>query len=429
MASIFSLILKAYRRSVVSFASNEVQRAARKLAQEISWDGVVPGRPTVLVARRAQFSKDVEQLRQRTNLNFAAISAVKVKKVQEPWVPENLRQQTYFTALLDGAPDLKNRLEEFGSAFLLEASRRIKIDAFMVANFDYWQDEAIKLGCAALGIPFLVLSRENYTIPWTSPWLHRRIAKAKFRFHGNGVACFSHATKTAMSPGLADADDIWVTGAPRYDPWLNITPRPVNEKTHITLVTFNLPGYGAQDLFAEVLQQFAKTAAAAADRQVTWLVKCKKRADYDEISAKVPASNNLSLTYDTPLFDVFPVSRLVIGYNSLALVEALLTDTPVVIPWWGQTKADPSQFLLDPNDSAVAEVIYIARSPQEFAMLLRRAAAGEDLRRGSEAQRRAIFSRHMQLQEHGTASEAVEGFIRYYLAKGAQLPAGLSENQ
>lgn len=429
MASIFSSILKAYRRSVVAFVTDDVQRAARKLTQEISWDGVVPGRATVLVARRAQFSKDVEQLRQRTDLNFAAISAVKVKQAQEPWVPENLRQQTYFTALLDEAPDLKNKLEEFGRAFLQEASRKVRIDAFLAANFDYWQDEAIKLGCMALGIPFLVLSRENYTIPWTSPWLHRRIAEAKFRFHGNGVACFSHATKTAMSPGVADPDDIWVTGAPRYDPWLHIAPRPVSEKTNITLVTFNLPGYGAQDLFSQVLQQFFQTAAAVADQQVTWLVKCKKRSDYDEISAKVPVPNNLSLTYDTPLLDVFPASRLVIGYNSLALVEALLTDTPVVIPWWGQANAEPSQFLLDPNDPVIAEVIHIARSPEEFIALLRRAAAGDDLRRGTRAQRRTIFSRHMQLQEQGTASEAVERFIRHYLSKATATAAGLGRNQ
>jgi len=429
MASIFSSILRAYRRSVVSFVNDDIQRIARNLAQEVSWDGVIPGRATVLVARRAQFSKDVEQLRHRTNLNFAAISAVKVKKAQEPWVPENLRQQTYFTALLDEAPELKNRLQKFGRAFLQEASRKTRIDAFMAANFDYWQDEAIKLGCVALGIPFLVLSRENYTIPWTSPWLHRRIADAKFRFNGNGIACFSHATKIAMSPGVSDPDDIWVTGAPRYDSWLHIAPRPICEKTHITLVTFNLPGYGAQDLFAEVFQQFAETSKTALNQRVKWMVKCKKRADYDEISAMVPAPNNLLLTYDTPLFDVFPISRLVVGYNSLALVEALLTDTPVVIPWWGQTKEEPSQFLLDPNDPAVAEVIYIARSPEEFVTLLRRAATGDDLRRGTEAQRRAVFSRHMQLQEEGTASEAVEGFIRYYIAKATNTPTDLSRNQ
>jgi len=419
-----SSTLKAYRRFLASFVGDDVQREARKLAQEISWDGVKPGRATILVARRAQFSKDVEELRQRTNLNFAAISAVKVKKAQEPWVPEDLRQQTYFAALLRENPDLLNKLEEFGRAFLQEASRKVKINAFMAANFDYWQDEAIKLGCAALGIPFLVLSRENYTIPWTSPWLHQRIADARFRFHGSGVACFSHATKTAMSPGLADPDDIWVTGAPRYDRWLNIAPRPIGEKTHITLVTFNLPGYAAQDLFSEVLQQFAETAAAETDKRVTWLVKCKKRADYEEISAKVPAGRALSLSYDTPLFEVFPVSRLVIGYNSLALVEALLTDAAVVIPWWGQTKVDPSQFLLDPNDPAIAEVIHIARSREEFAALLRRAAAGEDLKRGTAQQRRVIFSRHMQLPERGTASEAVESFIRHYLAKAAGAQKG-----
>ena len=422
MVWMFSSPLKVYRRFVASFTSDDIQRQARKLAQEISWDVVIPDRPTVLVARRAQFSKDIEELSNHTNLNFAAISAVKVKKAQESWVPEDLRQQTYFAALLRANPALLRKLEDFGRAFLTEASRKTGIDAVMVANFDYWQDEAIKLGCTALGIPFLVLSRENYTIPWTSPWLRQRIADAKFRFYGSGVACFSHATKRAMSPGVADPNDIWVTGAPRYDRWLNIAPRPLSEKTYVTLVTFNLPGYGAQDLFSEVLAEFAATSMAEKGKGVTWLVKCKKRADYEEIAAKVPNGHGLALTYDTPLFELFPVSRLVIGYNSLALVEALLTDAAVVIPWWGQTKADASQFLLDPNDPAIAEVIHIARSPEEFAALLQRAASGEDLKRGSREQRLAIFSRHMQLPQHGTASKAVEEFILHYVTKGTKSP-------
>ena len=98
---------------------------------------------------------------------------------------EELRQQAFFSAFLkeERCRQLRATLTEFGAAILSEARRHGPIDAVASANMDYWQDETMKLGCTALGIPFLVLCRENHTIPWTSPWKHEHIAKAKFRFN------------------------------------------------------------------------------------------------------------------------------------------------------------------------------------------------------------------------------------------------------
>lgn len=312
---------------------------------------------------------------------------------------------------------MRKDLTEFGVAFLTEASNTQRIDAVMAANVDYWQDEALKLACLELNIPFLVLCRENYTIPWTSPWLHRRIADAEFKFEGAGVACFSEATKCAIAPGIRDMSDIWVTGAPRYDRWLDLRPLSHEQKTYVSLITFNQPGYGAQDVFKEVLHRFAEAAISSANPKIKWLVKCKKRADMQDVQEKLPAHarKRLIFTFGTPLFDLFPKSKLVIGYNSLAIAEAILADAAVVMPWWGQSRPPKSDLLLDPDDPAVGAVIHVAESPEILAIIIKRAAAGEDLRKGTPEQRRHVFTRHLHIPQSGHASSEVEAFVRHYI--------------
>ncbi len=146
------------------------RRDGRNLASDITWGRIMRDQPTILAMDRGQFAKDIEAMRQRTALNWATISASHMRKAQENWVSAPARQQTYFTrSLRHEHRDLLPLLAAFGLAFLEAASARTPIAAVLSANVDYWQDEAIKIACSTLGIPFLVLCRENRTIPWTTP--------------------------------------------------------------------------------------------------------------------------------------------------------------------------------------------------------------------------------------------------------------------
>jgi hypothetical protein len=256
-------MLRALKRLISRWIKSPAAVGA-KLAKKIDWRGAEPGRITVLCLDRSQFIKDIEELRRLTDINWVTLNAVKVKSQQERWVPAADRHQGYFSGWLkeDRARHLRPVLEKFGVALLTEAQRHMRIDAVAAANMDYWQDEALKLGCRRLNIPFLVLCRENYTIPWTVPWHHDYIAKTKFHFDGAGIAVFSEPTKGAITPAVSDPDDIWVTGAPRYDRWLNLTPSDDAGKTHLSLITFNDPGYQATETFLEVIEIFSKVAEA-----------------------------------------------------------------------------------------------------------------------------------------------------------------------
>jgi hypothetical protein len=401
--------------------------AGAKLARTIDWSGLVPGRINVLCLERSQFIKDIEELRRLTDISFVTLNAVRLKRRQEVWVPEGLRQQAFFSSFLkeDRCRQIRATLTEFGSAILTEARRHGPIDAVASANIDYWQDETMKLGCNALGIPFLVLCRENHTIPWTSPWKHEHIAKSKFRFEGAGTAVFSQATKDAYAPAFGNTDDLWITGAPRYDRWLDLKPLPDSAKDHVSLVTFNDPGYAAVNVFTEVARVFEQVARAESSRGLTWLVKCKKKGDRDETLERLGQVDapNLRFEYETPLFELFPRSRAVVGYNSLALLEAMLTDAPVVIPCWGETRPPRQDVLLDYNDPLTRRVASFAATPEELRDLLIRAARGEKLKTGTAEERRALFAANIHVPEKGTASRKVQDFIAHYVARARRREA------
>lgn len=416
-----------WRRASLSLlrAIDPARAAGIKLANKIDWTGARPGRPTILCLERSQFIKDIEELRRFTDLNWVTLNAVKLKQTQERWVPEADRQQGYFSTWLKEARcgHIRPILEKFAIALIEEAQRHMPIDAVATANIDYWQDEAMKLACGRLGIPFLVLCRENYTIPWTVPWMHEHLQKARFHFDGAGLAVFSQATKDAFAPGFENPDDIWVTGAPRYDRWLHLAPLSEAAKNHLSLITFNDPGYMATNTFLEVAEIFDRVARVEDRPGLTWLVKCKKRGDRDEVLERVGSLDGspLHFEYDTPLFELYPCSRIVIGYNSLALIEAMLTDAPVVVPCWGETRAPRKDLLLDYSDPLTRRVVTFAETPEAFADLLARAARGEKLLTGTPEDRRALFQAHLHFPGldggPATASAATEAFVRHYVEK------------
>jgi hypothetical protein len=190
----------------------------------------------------------------------------------------------------------------------------------------------------------------------------------------------------------------------------------------MSLITFNDPGYMAVDTFLDVARIFDRVARAETRApELTWLVKCKKKGDRDETLERIGAleGSPLEFQYHTPLFELFPRSRVVIGYNSLALIEAMLTDAPVVVPCWGEARTERHNLLLDYNDPAIRRVVNFADSPEAFEDMLIRAARGEKLPTGSPAERRAMFRSHIYVPEgeNGitTASAMTETFIRHYV--------------
>lgn len=414
------MLLDGYRlRQFFDDATGSTTVRAKRLARDIDWSKWSADRPTVLYLDRALFRKDVEETRARTQVNFVGISSTKLKRILERWVPPQGRDQTYFTHLLETKLHyLKKTLEAFGVAFLSEARAERAIDAVMTGNTDYWQDEAIKLACERLGIPFLVLARENYVTGYDYTMVTERMAKAKFKFRGTGVAVFSARSKFAFeSTGAFKHANIAVTGAPRFDKWADVPTMPPEQRNLMILLSYAAPLYMGEDNFRQVAAMFAE-AAEQAPPQHEYLLKVKKKSDAEIVHDNSPElrKTKVRIIWDDPLYELFPRARVIIGYNTLAALEGLLADIPVIVPCWADAVRDGSELLIRHDDPIDQAAIYFPKSPAEFKALLHQAAEGTLRSKGTLQQRRACFGTRIHLPENGTSSREVEKFIMANLA-------------
>jgi hypothetical protein len=402
-----------------------VERAAARLAERVEWLTWQSGRPTVLCLDRALFRKDLHEMRKWTNLNLVPVRATQVKKFQNPWVAPRWRRQTFLAHdLTDQLKHLAPFLERFGCAFLAAVQRKHPVDAVMAANTDYWQDEALKLACVKQNIPFLVLSRESYGIGRGREYVSDVYQRAKFDFIGAGCAVASDRCETYLSScGSLDHAVVQVTGWPRYDAWLDQPLKPQRERTAITLMGYADPSavQYAVGNFADTFKEFVAMAqahkAATPSSDLRFVVKLKKQRDAVWLDQIVPGyqSSGIIVTADLPLPDLLADSRVAIGYNTLAVLEALLADTAVVVPCWGDSKRDQHRSLVHYENSQDQQVCYFPMSPQEFRALLEQAVTGALQPKGTREQRLERFSLHSKVDQNRRASNEVEKFILSFL--------------
>jgi hypothetical protein len=393
--------------------TNRLVRRAAALAEEINWQGSRPCEPAILCLDRALFRKDVEEMRRRTEFSFVEIPAARVKKAQEPLVAPRFRNQTYFYNYLEGEfSRAKEPLARFGRAFLEAALSRGRIAAVLAGNTDYWQDEAIKLGCESLGIPFLVLCRENYVWKKSADTVYYRFIDSHFKFRGKSVAVASEVTRhTLISSGAFRADQVIVTGWPRFDCWLGrYTARQA--RNSIVLLSYADKRYLAPENFVDTLRVFADLALANQHR-LNFVIKTKKANETDEIYDICPSlrDSKVEVTGTRSLMDIYDDALLVVGYNSLAVLEAMLSSTTVVVPWWGDAVRPQAECLLSAESAGDRAVVHFAMDPGQLKGLIEKAISGVLEPVGTERERLARFSVHSSFDPVKSSSQRTADWI------------------
>lgn len=400
-------------------AIGRLESVAAKLARGIDWTGWQPGRPTVLCLQRATFAKDIGEMRLRCNLNFVTIPTTHVKAVQERWVPPEWQMQSYFTRFVDDElAAFRPYLERFGEALLKAASATHQVDAILSANTDYWQDEALRRAASRLGLPFLVLCRENYTIRQDQANVLNHYKKARFRYTGTGVAVYSQTTREVMElMGAFPQGAVWVTGAPRFDRWREVKPLPAAERDCVTLLSYAYPIYEAMENFRDVATIFADLADKTPN--LRFVLKLKKENEAADALALCPQLKHSRVEFvaDWPLFDLLPRSRAVIGCNSLAVAEALLADTAVIIPAWRDALSNSNTCLYHFSEPKHQQCIYFPRSADDFRTMLEKAIQAALPTLGTTEERQACFGEHLHYGKDESSSELVERFIRHFVAQ------------
>ena len=386
------------------------------------------GALTVLWSVRPHFRKDIDELAARTDMAFVPLSKTYVQMVLEAWVPWEMRRQVHFQAARGPRAERARRLSTaFARALLLRLRRKRRIDAVLTANINYWQDDALCRACRELGIPFLVLSREQPLSPVAADWIRLLNGLHRFRFEGDGVAVFGRQTRDALTEsGACTEDQVWITGAPRFDRWRDIRFDGVVQDT-VTLMSYGEQTYFAPQNYREAVAACGRASRqAAAECGVRFILKCKNEFNIElagRILADVPG-HRVVLDMHASLYELFPRSRIVAGFNSFSLIEALLGAAPVVVPNWGDSRRPTEELVFDPDDESLRGAVAFATSAEDFeariAAVVARPPGPVD-----SAQRRRIVGRYCHFSEGETASAAVARFIGHYVdaaGRGAVKP-------
>lgn len=394
--------------------------AARMLAKMVNREGYVAGRKTVFCLYRPLFSKDIDQLRLRTDMNWIHLNNELIGIVQSAWTLPEMRRQTSFQQCSGEKYDKHwEKLERFGLSLIEAMKRHLAVDAILAAHIDYWQSEGVRRGGRKLGIPFLVLCREHATLQMQQTTL--REYYSRFRFEGDGVAVFGKSMHDIfINSGACKPEQVFITGPPRLDIWRDLNNKQT-ECNKIVLLSFRDAAYLAKNTFEEVLKRFVDSAEKSEGKhKYAYVVKAKNREDAESILSMIKSSSdNLSIQYDTPLYDLLPQSLAVVGFNSLSLVEALFTRAKIVVPHWGEARRPPAELTANPENPAIARAIKFAENPEEMQKEMDNADEPFSFSEKELEIRRKAIRQYFHIEERMTCSEAVETFVHYFINKKA----------
>jgi hypothetical protein len=401
-------------------------RTARWLATTLDCADYRAGRPTVLCLSRPLFEKDIAQLRQATDLNWIVIKNEFLGHVQRAWVPKAIAIEAHYQRARN--PEHRTawaRMEHFGCALLNAIASRVKIDAILLSHIDYWQGESVRMAAQSRGLPVLALCREHMNTPKEQETV--RDFYTGFRFEGDAVAVFGEQTKQIfINSGACRPEQIWVTGAPRFDVWRALESRGA-ERDHIVLLSFADPDYRAVGCFEQCLKIFTAAAhnALANASSCRFVIKAKNFIDYRRIARAIgQLPLNMQLTHSMSLHELFPRSRLVIGFNSLAVVEALLSDAEIAVPCFADADRDRSELLFSPDDATIRRAIAFPQTPGELASMVDAFATREGRSIVDGAARAECLGHLLYWPTETTASNLVADFVLSHIESARKARSG-----
>jgi hypothetical protein len=391
--------------------------AAALAATRLDAGNYRPGRPTVLCLTRPHFALDVEQLRKRDRVNWIGLNLILLGEMQRAWAHPRMQQQTFYSSTTKDPEFAGNwrRMNAFAKELLERIGRRFPLSGLLSANIDYWQAEALRQASQELGLPFLVLSRENLLTRYDEKLILDRYTG--FRFAGKSVAVFGDWMRRALlAAGCVRENQIVVTGAPRLDVWSGAA-RAEASRDHIVLISFADPNYYAPEAFRFTLERFLAAAVRNRHTGMRFVVKAKNKEDRRAVLAMCGGKalpQNFEVVSRVALEELLPRARLVIGFNSMALFDALFTAAPVAMPDL-EVGISKDYLMFDPEDELCRRVLRFYRRPQELDALLDATASGGVAEEHNLRERRALIERFVHFPEGLTATELVERFVLQHL--------------
>lgn len=297
---------------------------------------------------------------------------------------------------------VRPEFEPLMANFLKAFQRRTGVDVVIGAAFWYRMDIPWGSTAQKVGIPYVVLHKENLkTQPPQQKWI-ADMARRAGRFSGHHVIVHNRPIKDLLvNAGFADAGQVTSCGCLRMDAFV----RDVAEAGHgnpgrrssgrdrqkVSLFSFST-GIGLNDLGVRPLEQqlfigwyrlFERVHAAFADLtlrtpSVDFVIKPKWGGPWLDLIDRALEANglnarkipNLTIDCDVSPHDLILSSDVVCGFASTTLLEAGIARKPVIVPHFEEPTRPPYSERV--SLKAYYDLFDVADSPETFAQFILR---------------------------------------------------------
>jgi len=359
----------------------------------------------ILCLPKPLFDKDFEQLSYRLReYGWIWFEKHMFKACLEGAIPIHARGQKKYAEYLNDPAVQWDRVIDKAQKLIRALRDDYGVVCLVTVNVDYYQDYAFKIACQREGIPVVILQKEY---PVTA-----KVAENFTKHYLNWnpmcdvvAVAGERGQQSLQEAGIHQYSKIVVTGFPRLDRYRSMDTVGPIAKPKITILSFR-SGYGEDseavffDLVDHVLDKIGHFTPL--------LVKAKNSTDTRIISAKFNSkiqeiqTSKFMVSHDIPLYDAFAFSSVVVGYNSLSVIEALLTRAHILIPAYVSSDVG----ILTEAQCEGCAVIF-CHSQEQLLARIDEAAAGllPPLTQQELAARKQVFASYWKWDESVSASE------------------------
>jgi hypothetical protein len=356
-----------------------------------------------LVMARVGFFEDVEEsFRGTRDFDVVMWPNFALKAFAAALLSPSLDHNYYLTA----DPQIeatKRAYRDFLAKVWAHFSTLMPVDVVLTGNFGYCAEREFGAVVEAAGTPFVALHKENVRPPKRVAYWHRLYKERRGPFAGRKVLVYNDIERELeIASMVAAPEKIVVTGMPRLDRihrWRRQNVGATKDRTRPQVLFFAFARYEKltaiqrkpaagiagdmepiegedwgklswKELGEDSHRAMVELARRRPDISVIVKTKGQRRKKDDILSMLQFAADNmppnLKIVAGGDPFELMTESRVVVGFNTTGLLEAIAAGKPVIVPWFGEAQDSAMRdHIIDLN-----EAVSYARTPEELIQLV-----------------------------------------------------------
>lgn len=299
--------------------------------------------------------------------------------------------------------------------------RLFGLSAMVNFNITYWAERELSAACEGQGVPWVTVHKESN---WAPAEIDSRISfftDSVRAFAGNAISVYNDVTKEILTKAdVIEADRVYVSGCARVDESHRIRqggPSPKSKTVLFYLIdpTAGLGQFkdeksgqwlrgclmpdGSLGSWAEMVKKVNEAIISIASDypEIRFICKAKTQFQQEQGQALVAASPQASLPDNIDLIALgaghvlLKKATVVIGFNTTAVLEAMASGVPVIIPnIFTEHEKRMAGFAHDVNEGAL-----VVTSPEELRTMVVEAVEKEKTYTHLTSARKNVLNRIM----------------------------------